>query len=78
MLLLDQLQRHRERLEALARDKPAFKAWIKQVDRMETIVVEADNMLKLKQNPTIQKLLVAAEEAIGDIDKQLSTILKCY
>ncbi len=73
MSILDQLQDHKKKLQKLAKEKPAFKNWLKQVDRMETIVIEADNMLKLKRDPTIQKLLTVVDEAIKDVDKQLST-----
>jgi len=73
MLLLDQLQTHRERLEELAKGKPAFRTWVKQVTEMERIVIEAGNMLKLKGDPTIRKLLNTAAHAIEEVDKQLLT-----
>lgn len=73
MSLLDKLQVHRERLEELAVEKPVFQTWVKQVIGMEETVIEAENMLRLKRDPTIKKLLENAKTTVEDINKQLST-----
>jgi len=73
MALSDRIQAHKTKLTELALDNPGFKTWIKQVEKMENVVLAAENVVHLKHNPVIKEFIDISETANIEIDKRLST-----
>lgn len=72
MITLDKLESHKKRLIELAKEKPAFNSWIKQVNEMEQIVIVANNMLQLKRDPVIKDLLKVFKANNEKINQRLT------